>query len=794
VRGIATPAVVRSPTSGAALPRRRRTALALAAGVGLIAFIVGSFLVRFVQNPGNDNALDVVLYFYPVYAATYDRIAQLHVPLWNPFQLCGVPWLATLQGGFFYPTHLLYVLLPLHWAFEICLALSLVIAGVAMAVFARRVGLSGPAALLGAILFSLRGWVPGALAEPNALEAIVWLPLGALAVVELARGGGARATALLAVAVGLSFLAGYPQPTVYSLYTYASLLAAMLIAERAPARRALVAVALAAAGVALGMALAAVQLSPTAELLRFGGARATDPLELKAMMRFPQLAGMWLAQMLAGSPLSVGAVAWGLCLAAPFAATTRKRWLGLWALLLVAATAVAALGPGTRFFAVYLALPGLSWFRNPQRILVVTDFGVATAAAVGLDAVARSARRAASGSAAFEIGAAPLAALVGTVAAVVLGMGGFTPPAVRPGLWLFAALGTVVLLLAMARLRGVPSAAIGALLLLLATTEISLAPAFPWRLPIEDTDIAAYARSEEPLQAMQALVEPQRVWVYGASLSVDSGPKVPTRFGLRAINDYEPVSLARQAQYFRYLTEGSTTITREPWVFLGDLMTLTSPDGVAPAATRRRLLDLAAMRYLIIHPGVIGRDDASRAFPVDAGLVRRADLWPETEVWENPHALPRAYVTYRARPAPARDDLLREISQESYDPLAWTYVEGAPSLPAAEGAPERGAEADITVDTERIVEVEAQLDAPGFVVLADTAYPGWKATVDGAPAPIYIASFLFRAVPVPAGRHTVRFEYRPTSVAAGVALSAIAALGCLALVVMGGRRGAALSS
>ena len=54
-------------------------------------------------------------------------------------------------------------------------------------------------------------------------------------------------------------------------------------------------------------------------------------------------------------------------------------------------------------------------------------------------------------------------------------------------------------------------------------------------------------------------------------------------------------------------------------------------------------------------------------------------------------------------------------------------------------------------------------DAPraGLLVLRDTWYPGWRATVDGAETPIYRINGCFRGVLVPLGRHTVSFAYRP---------------------------------
>ena len=56
-------------------------------------------------------------------------------------------------------------------------------------------------------------------------------------------------------------------------------------------------------------------------------------------------------------------------------------------------------------------------------------------------------------------------------------------------------------------------------------------------------------------------------------------------------------------------------------------------------------------------------------------------------------------------------------------------------------------------------------------ILADQFYPGWRATLDGEPAPLLAANYILRAVPVPAGRHTVTMTYRPVTFLLGLYLS-----------------------
>ncbi len=77
-------------------------------------------------------------------------------------------------------------------------------------------------------------------------------------------------------------------------------------------------------------------------------------------------------------------------------------------------------------------------------------------------------------------------------------------------------------------------------------------------------------------------------------------------------------------------------------------------------------------------------------------------------------------------------------------------------------------------------------DAPAYLVFAETWYPGWSATVNGAPVPILRANLAFQAVALPAGESEVVFRYRINDFGAGAAISAGALIAALALL-LGGR-------
>jgi hypothetical protein len=83
-------------------------------------------------------------------------------------------------------------------------------------------------------------------------------------------------------------------------------------------------------------------------------------------------------------------------------------------------------------------------------------------------------------------------------------------------------------------------------------------------------------------------------------------------------------------------------------------------------------------------------------------------------------------------------------------------------------------------------QVQVQVEAPtaGFVVLADTFYPGWQATVDGQPVSIWSANLAFRAVAVEAGTHELLFRYHPRSFYVGLGVSGLTLLTLIIFIIV----------
>ena len=74
--------------------------------------------------------------------------------------------------------------------------------------------------------------------------------------------------------------------------------------------------------------------------------------------------------------------------------------------------------------------------------------------------------------------------------------------------------------------------------------------------------------------------------------------------------------------------------------------------------------------------------------------------------------------------------------------------------------------------------ITTEADQPMLLVLAQANYPGWRATVDNGPVPLWKANYAFQALEVPAGRHEVQVHFRSRSFEIGAVLSAATIVIC----------------
>ncbi|HXI40816.1 MAG TPA: hypothetical protein VNH83_12595, partial [Bryobacteraceae bacterium] len=154
------------------------------------------------------------------------------------------------------------------------------------------------------------------------------------------------------------------------------------------------------------------------------------------------------------------------------------------------------------------------------------------------------------------------------------------------------------------------------------------------------------------------------------------------------------------------------------------------------------------------------------------------------KVWAIPGAFPRAWSVHRAVAVRSQSEIDEKLSQPPADLASETFVFGAP--PKLEAC--RGPDVVTLVarETNRVV-IDANMHCKGMVIAGEGYFPGWKATVDGAPEQVYEAYTFLRGVVVDAGRHHIEMRYRPASVFLGAGMSGLGILAACLMARFGNR-------
>jgi hypothetical protein len=264
--------------------------------------------------------------------------------------------------------------------------------------------------------------------------------------------------------------------------------------------------------------------------------------------------------------------------------------------------------------------------------------------------------------------------------------------------------------------------------------------------------------------------------IYWADLAKKRG----TDATLDVLYDMEPMTLARTAELVTFFETGRprTRMTHPHELHAenrtGDFVAAPFYGllGIPETAARAGVLDLLSARWIATRSPPAWLEQRYRRVSADGA---------ELAVFENPHALPRAYrVTGAFRAPDGVRGALRAMLGGEFDPRRHVLLDapfGWLVQAAASGRQDRKAEVEIVDYGEESVVLRTRGARPGVVVLTDAYFPGWRATLDGAPVPLLRANLAFRAVVVPRGEHVIEMRYQPASWRWGLALAGIAAAG-----------------
>src|SRR5262245_18378367 len=161
------------------------------------------------------------------------------------------------------------------------------------------------------------------------------------------------------------------------------------------------------------------------------------------------------------------------------------------------------------------------------------------------------------------------------------------------------------------------------------------------------------------------------------------------------------------------------------------------------------------------------------------------------QIYENPRALPRAWMVPRVEVVSAEESLrrVRGESKEPFNPreAALLELEGISRSDLPQGEFKEPAEARIVSYEANNLAIETVADKSAVLVASEINYPGWEATIGGQPAEILTADNLLRGVIVPEGNHRVEMRYAAPAAKRGAIITALTLL-TLACAVIFGRR------
>jgi hypothetical protein len=193
-------------------------------------------------------------------------------------------------------------------------------------------------------------------------------------------------------------------------------------------------------------------------------------------------------------------------------------------------------------------------------------------------------------------------------------------------------------------------------------------------------------------------------------------------------------------------------------------------------ALKDRRLDMMNVKYLVHNPHYPGysRLEADERFSV---VFKTRDI----VVLENKSVLARA-MAVPARGVEVVPDVNQQLARlrnPSFNPEQSVILSGPPPQVV-----DRGTSTGLPVNTEvRITEsginhltLKAAAPQPAILVLSQTYYPGWKATIDGNEVDVFPANIALTGIALPAGSHEVRFVFQPMSFRIGSLLTLISTM------------------
>jgi hypothetical protein len=684
-------------------------------------------------------------------AYQYDRLSHGEIPLWNPYNNGGLPFIADTQAAVFYPPRLLTISLSSGgWTYhtlELEMAVHILAFSLMMYALIRRMTLNKNGSITGglvsAIIASYGGFLTGYPVQQLAiLEAAIWLPLAVLGILEATRTVKIRGLWLIlsGFALGLSWMAGHPQTSWFLTYLLTAYLAYRItIAKRhwTVFARGILLIGLITAGVA------AVQLLPGFEYLAHT-ARVDLTYDAKGN-GFPfkdVLQFVFPGQLSLFSPLYIGIAGLMLVFVLPFIQRTVSG-SAFWALVAVIALLLSFGANAALYPALYNVLPGLRFFRGQERaaFLVVNSLAILAGlivtqlmdSQIESEVTLRRLRRALLGLIVW-CGAGIALAGTGWLSddrEFLLNTAVFST--------LMAALSFFLLwnLIRKPQSKLYPGLLIALLAFDLFTINMDASHSYDPIPPDEQISITP-----------PALVEPV---LDDAPFRVD---------GFRGLTD-------NYASLYKVLDMRGISP-----LFLDGPFQIIEPEKINPLAW-----ELFAVRDVYTD---------WQALPVASEIIATGeDRYGPVNLHRLADPRPFAHLVYEAEVLSSDDFARALLRNPNFDPRRTVILDQQPAVELPDEVSASGT-AEITSFAPERFTIDVNTPDNAILTLAHPDYPGWQATIDGTPTKTIRAYAALTAIAVPSGEHQIEMIYDPLSYKIGAVLSLFtwAGLGILGLILV----------
>ncbi len=775
---------------------RRWDLLSAALLAGMFAAFFGRAISGAVYQPADGG--DLVSFLFPIYRFAARTLSQGQLPLWNPHLYGGAPFITDIQAGFLYPPNLLLFLLNPAFDYRWMQLLSighLWWAGLGVYALVRALGRSRPAALLAGLAFGLcdilfihlgnlnlvavlswSGWILTACHLALTRRSLLWAGVAAALFAIANYAGHAQSSYYLAMTVGIYSLGLLAADYWENLDTGA---------QRTALRQSLAGLQYPLTVFVLAGFLSAPILLPAFEMLPYTQRGAFDYQDTVSysLAPGPAFIGLLTPGFFGRGPWDY----WGswdrvelpyaglvtLLLAASailLHLPERRRRLLPW-LVLALSGFVIALGGNTPVHGwLTRILPVYGSFQAPARTIVLWALALSVLAAFGLDALLgdRSTSRQHSqpslramyfslihfGAPALLVFAIPLTLVTTRVLSgdpVAIERASMSAQAVllATAVWL-----AVSLLLVLYRRKRIVGGMFAALLLILLLLELTVAGV---NIDVSDNDPSRSFAQPEIIAYLQGQAEDNGAADRGSAHSspVHSG-LAPFRIDVRTgIYDlWQPNTAALFG-------------LQDVWGIYNPLV-LTHWQGLWDNNPGRhtRIYDMYNVRFVIVRDGT----------PLDDQYTLSYDAPGPLAVYENPDPLPRAWLVPAARVLPDEDAVLAALKQPSFEPmhavvLAQRHdISSIPATADESGLSSMAGPVSVLAYSPNEIVLTAHAERPGYLVLSEVWFPGWLATVNGKPVPVWRTNYTFRALPVPIGDLEIKLWYAPESWRRGLAL------------------------